>query len=790
MHYINGLQDVRILMDNRPAKLRDDLIIQEVVNQDGSKHYVIKDPVTNAFFKIGEPEYFIISCFDGINTVSQIAASFKEKFNIDLEKSEISAFAGQMEQQCFLDNELTRRELLKKQKEADENKPKSLLERVIYIKVKAINPSKLFDRLIGHIGFFFSKKYILGASLLILFSFLIMLYNMGRITDDILNMINIEGAILLYIAVLFVVILHEFAHGLTCRHFGGNVQEIGFLLMYFQPAFYCNVSDAWLFPEKRKRLWVSFSGGFFQMFIWAVAVIIWRITQSGIFINKFALAVMSFSGIASLFNFNPLMRFDGYYMLSDYVEIPNLRRKARDFWLNSLKAFFMRYPDDTKSIPARERRIFFYYGILSFSYIVFVLGYILSLLGIYLVENYGGTGFIIFAALMIFMFRYSIMGLGRGIKKFIRARADLFHRRRYLSATLIIIGLLIVISIFVRTELRIKGELVLNPMSSQLLKYDSRGYVELITYSAYQTNSDKQREVSVFTGEYSTTSLVPLVNVGDQVKKDQIIARLANSETALYINEYTATIKKANEELEILKQGARPEEISRARNNVDEYEAQLEQATAELQRKNEMFQKHVIARQVWEDAYTDSIVKDARVRSARNDLDLLLAGNRPEEIRAKQAEIDQLQSQIDFHRRQQDFYEIKSAINGVVLSLDTGEIVCEIADLDTLEAQIVLPEQELADIKPGQDVKFKTRGYPGKSFYGTVSRLGGKIITDEKNRRIFYVFCRVVNDEKILQPGMTGVANIYCGKRTIGHLINRKFFRTIRTEFWDWFDWF
>jgi len=251
-------------MDNVPAKLRDDLIIQEVTEQDGAKHYIIKDPISNAFFKIGEPEYYIISSFDGHRTVSQIAASFKNKFDIDIDESEISAFAEQMVQQCFLDNELTRRELLKKQKDADENKPKSLLEKIVYIKVRAVNPSQLFDKMIGHIGFFFSRKFVVSASLLILFSFLIMLYNMGRITEDILNMINIEGAILLYIAVLFVVILHEFAHGLTCRYFGGKVQEIGFLLMYFQPAFYCNVSDAWLFPEKRKRLWVSFSGGFFS----------------------------------------------------------------------------------------------------------------------------------------------------------------------------------------------------------------------------------------------------------------------------------------------------------------------------------------------------------------------------------------------------------------------------------------------------------------------------------------------------------------------------------------------
>ena len=201
-----------------------------------------------------------------------------------------------------------------------------------------------------------------------------------------------------------------------------------------------------------------------------------------------------------------------------------------------------------------------------------------------------------------------------------------------------------------------------------------------------------------------------------------------------------------------------------------------------------MMEKKVIARQLWEDAYTDSVVWASRVKAARSNLDLLLAGARPEEIRAKQAEIDKLKGQIEFHKKQQDAYDIKSTINGVVLSVDTGETVCEIAELDTLKAIIMLSEKELADIKLDQKVKFKVRSYPSMSFYGTIYRIGKKIV-EQGDKRVFMVECRIPNTEHILKPGMTGVANIYCGKRKLSSLIYRKFFRTIRTEFWDWFDW-
>src|SRR5439155_25699569 len=94
----------------------------------------------------------------------------------------------------------------------------------------------------------------------------------------------------LVLAVSFLVVsAHEFAHGLTCKHFGGSVRELGFMLLFFQPAFYCNVSDAWLFPPKAQRLWVTFAGAYFEMFLWALATFIWRVTDPSTLINYIAL---------------------------------------------------------------------------------------------------------------------------------------------------------------------------------------------------------------------------------------------------------------------------------------------------------------------------------------------------------------------------------------------------------------------------------------------------------------------------------------------------------------------
>ncbi|PYV24826.1 MAG: peptidase M50, partial [Acidobacteria bacterium] len=157
------------------------------------------------------------------------------------------------------------------------------------------------------------------SAALIVFALGLTALNWAEMSQELVGLINFESLLLLWVTVLLVVTLHEFAHGLTCKHFGGHVHEVGFLLIYFQPAFYCNVSDAWLFPEKSKRLWVTFAGAYFEMFLWALSTVIWRLTDFDTTLNHLALVVTATSAVKSLFNLNPLIKLDGYYVLSDYL---------------------------------------------------------------------------------------------------------------------------------------------------------------------------------------------------------------------------------------------------------------------------------------------------------------------------------------------------------------------------------------------------------------------------------------------------------------------------------------
>src|SRR4029453_11608442 len=118
--------------------------------------------------------------------------------------------------------------------------------------------------------------------------------DMGR---DLAGLYRVETMLLAWLTIFAVTAAHEFAHAIACKHFGGEVREMGLLLIYFQLAFYCNVSDAWLFPQTAKRLWVTFAGPYFELVLWAVAVITWRVTEPTTLLNAMALIVVVTSAI-------------------------------------------------------------------------------------------------------------------------------------------------------------------------------------------------------------------------------------------------------------------------------------------------------------------------------------------------------------------------------------------------------------------------------------------------------------------------------------------------------------
>ena len=198
-------------------------------------------------------------------------------------------------------------------------------------------------------------------------------------------------------------VAHEFGHGLLCKHFGGECHEMGVMFLVLTPCLYCNVSDSWMLPNKWHRAAIGAGGMYVELTLASLATFIWWFTEPGL-LNYLALRVMFISSVSTiLFNGNPLLRFDGYYILADIVEIPNLRQKASKIlqtvagkWCLGLEmpedpflpktnhGFFAIY-----TIAAVVYRWFIFFSILFFLNKVFepyglkILGQLIALMGLY-----------------------------------------------------------------------------------------------------------------------------------------------------------------------------------------------------------------------------------------------------------------------------------------------------------------------------------------------------------------------------------------------------------------------
>src|SRR5947207_9056498 len=375
------------------VRLRSDLLISRQGTAD-KPIFVIKDPASGRFFRFGETEHFIAQQLDGATSPETVRERVAERFGISLPPEVLDQFVVRLRTLGLVTD---------RPPEADfqPHAPRRIGGDVFYIRFKAFDPDRFFSRLVNRIQFLFTPAFVVTSAALIVFALGLTALNWAEMSQELVGLINFESLLLLWVTVLLVVTLHEFAHGLTCKHFGGHVHEVGFLLIYFQPAFYCNVSDAWLFPEKSKRLWVTFAGAYFEMFLWALSTVIWRLTDFDTTLNHLALVVTATSAVKSLFNLNPLIKLDGYYVLSDYLEIPNLRRRAFQYLGAFAKSPVGVAPAWLRQVPARERRIYLVYGLLAGSYSYWILALVAVNVGGYLVARHQARGSAMSAFLLL-----------------------------------------------------------------------------------------------------------------------------------------------------------------------------------------------------------------------------------------------------------------------------------------------------------------------------------------------------------------------------------------------------
>jgi multidrug resistance efflux pump len=596
---------------------------------------------------------------------------------------------------------------------------------------------------------------------------LISLTNSEALGTEIASLFRFQSIILAWITVLVIIAFHEFAHGITCKQYGGKVQEIGFLLIYFQPAFYCNVSDAWLLPKKSERLWITFAGAYFELFLCAISVFVWRITDTHTVVNYCALVVMATSGIKTFFNLNPLIKLDGYYLLSDYLEIPNLRSNSFRYLGNRIRALIGARLNPLGNLSSREKRIYLAYSILSGAYSYWLFALVLTYVAGLLTQKFQGWGFVLFLSLLIAIFRHPLSRLMH-----VNASAPAANPSRRIPASLKIAGIFIIFvafSYFFTTNLKIGGEFVILPIHNADVRAEVAGIIENI----YQDE-------------------------GDVVEQGAVIAQLSTREYQADLEKIKAQIDEKSAKLKLLKAGARQEELSLARTQIAKAEERLKYAQKDLEMDRALLKNNVISVRQFDQSEGNVAILEKELEESKSHLDILLAGNRKEEIDATQAEMNSLEAQKKFLEQQLQSLRITSPIAGVISThklrekigqnVNKGDLIAEVHAVNTMEAEIAIPEKEIADVTVDQRVVLKARSYPQEDFEGKVIAIAPTVTKRENtfDERTILVITRLDNASLLLKPDMSGNAKIYCGERRLIEIIARRIVRFVRVEFWSW----
>ena len=315
--------------------LRADLITSEQVYL-GRAYIIIKNPISLTYFRLGRAHYEAARQFDGKTPLSTIAEALGKShaywraLPVEQAVEELALLGQQLSSTGVLQstgryalNRINSQEVRRKVIRLD-----TVIGSILYIKRAFFDPNRLLARLDPYFSWMFTRGYVLAFTAAMVVTLLMLLGHREELAVHGANFFTLQNLALTWVVFVFVKTFHEFGHGLSCKHFGGEVHEMGGMLIMFTPYLYCNVSDSWLLPDKQKRILVTAAGIFVEMTLAIIAAWIWVITSPGL-LHQISFNIIFTCSISTiLFNANPLMKFDGYYMMADALEVPNLKQKS------------------------------------------------------------------------------------------------------------------------------------------------------------------------------------------------------------------------------------------------------------------------------------------------------------------------------------------------------------------------------------------------------------------------------------------------------------------------------
>jgi putative peptide zinc metalloprotease protein len=525
----------------------------------GRSYWVVKDPIGLHYFRFQDEEYAILQMFDGQRSLDEIKDEFEAQFppqKITLE--ELQQFLGMLHRSglVIVGSPGQGHQLRKRRDERRRKEILGALTNVLCIRFKGFDPERFLNWLHPKVKWFFHPFTMVCCVLFALSALMLVLAEFDVFQSKLpgfYQFFSIYNAFWLAVTLGVTKVFHEFGHGLSCKHFGGECHEMGVMILVLTPCLYCNVSDSWMLPSKWQRAFIGAAGMYVELVMAAIATYVWWFTEPGL-LNNLALNTMFIASVSTvLFNANPLLRYDGYYILSDLTEIPNLRQKATTILSRKMGQWFLGLePPDDPFLPERNQIFFALYSVAAAVYRwVVVLSILYFLYKIF--EPYGLKAI---GQLIVLMSLYGLViqplyRLGKFF--YVPGRWDKVKKPR-MYAALAGLGAIILAVIFVPLPYSVMSTLEVQARNAANVYIDVAGQLDRIE-----------------------------VRSGQQVTADQTLAQLSNVDVDLKIAQLESQRNEYQARLETLKL-VRHYDLT-ASNQIDQIQEALATVESQLEQQ-------------------------------------------------------------------------------------------------------------------------------------------------------------------------------------------------------------
>lgn len=444
----------------------------------GKVWYVLQDHASGRSHRFSPAAYRFIGLMDGQRTVQTLWEALNEQEgDAAPTQDEVIRLLGQLHAADVLICDVTpdSRELLRRYRRSEQMKWKQRIWTPLAVRVPLLDPDRFLSKTLPYIRFIFTATGAWVWLLTVGFAAILAAINWSELTNNLADRaLAPQNLVLLALVYPFVKAVHELFHGYATKVSGGEVHEIGIMFLVLVPVPYVDASSAWGFRDKRRRMLVGAIGIMAELFMGAVALFVWLTVEVGV-VHTVAYNVMLISGVSTLlFNGNPLLRFDGYYVFADALEIPNLGNRSNQYlgYLVQRHLFGSADAECPADTPG-ERHWFVFYGTAAFIYRVFIL----SVIAFYIGSRFFAIGILLAAWAII---TQVIIPVSKNVKFVFSSPRLRKNRRRAVSVSAGIVVGLIVAMFLIPMPLWTRTQGVIWPPEQSQLRAGVDGFIEQV----------------------------------------------------------------------------------------------------------------------------------------------------------------------------------------------------------------------------------------------------------------------------------------------------------------------